>query len=136
MFYSEETGRVSLVPWERGRLVVWDATCSDSYAPSYITSAASEAGIVASQAEERKIRKYDHLDASLQFTPVAVETTGVFGPRTKSFFQELSRRIRSSTGEEKAYFYLSQRVSVAIQKGNSASIMGTIGPMTVDDFVE
>ena len=77
---------VSLVPWERGRLLVWDATCSDTYAPSYITSAASEAGIVASQAEERKIRKYDHLDDSLQFTPVAVETTGVFGPRTKSFF--------------------------------------------------
>ena len=69
---------VSLVPWERGRLLVWDATFSDTYAPSYITSAASEAGIVASQAEERKIRKYDHLDDSLQFTPVVVETTGPF----------------------------------------------------------
>ena len=119
---------VSLVPWEIGRLLVWDATCSDPYAPSYITSAASEAGAVASQAEERKIRKYNHLDASLHFTPVAVETAGVFGPRAKNFFKELSCRIRSSTGEdlEKAYFYLSQRVSVAIQKGNSASIKGTI----------
>ena len=76
------------------------------------------------------------MDASLQFTPVAVETTGVFGPCTESFFQELSRRIRSSTGQEKAYFYLSQEVSVAIQKGNSALIMGTIGPMTMDDFLE
>ena len=95
---------VSLVPWEMGRLLVWDATCSDTYAPSYITSAASEAGIGASQAEERKIRKYKHLDASLHFTPVAVETAGVFGPRTKNFFKELSRRIRSSTGEEKGIF--------------------------------
>ena len=72
--------RASLVPWERGRLLVWDATCSDTYGPSYITSAASVAGIVASQAEERKIQKYDNLDASLQFTLVAVETAGVFGP--------------------------------------------------------
>ena len=76
------------------------------------------------------------LDATLQFTPVAVETIGVFGPRTKSFFQGLSCRIRSSAGEEKAYFYLSERVSVAIQKGTSSSIMGTIEPMSMDDFKE
>ena len=56
---------VSLVPWKMGRL--WDATCSNTYAPSYITSAASEAGVVVSQAEERKIWKYNHLDVF--FTP-------------------------------------------------------------------
>ena len=50
--------------------------------------------------------------------------------------KELSHQIRSSTGEEKAHFYLSQRLSVAIQKGNSASIIGTIGPMTMDDLLE
>ena len=71
-------------------------------------------GAVACQAEKRKIMKYDHLDDSFSFVPVAVETAGVFGPRTKAFFKELGHRIRSSTGEEKAYFYLSQRVSVAI----------------------
>ena len=63
--------------------------CSDTYAPSYIASAASEVGTVASQAEERKIMKYDHLDASLFFIPVAVETVGVFGPLTTAFFKEL-----------------------------------------------
>ena len=127
---------ISLVPWERGRLLVWDATCSDTYAPSYITSAASEAGAVASQAEERKITKYSHLDASLLFIPVAVETAGVFGPMTKRFFKELSHRMRSSTGEEKSFLYLSQRVSVAIQKGNAAAIMGTIGHASMDDVLE
>ena len=63
---------------------------------------------------------------------MAVETKGVFGPHTKSFLKELSRRIRSSTKEEKVYFYLSQRVSVAVQKGNSVSIMD----MTMDDLLE
>ena len=104
--------------------------------PSYITSAAFEAGVVASQEEERKIWKYNHLDASLHFTPVAVETAAVFVPQTKNFFKDLSHRIRSSTREDKAFFYLSQGVSVAIQKGNSATIMGTIGPMTLDDTLE
>ena len=62
---------------EKGRLLVWDATYSlSTYTLSYIASAASEVGTVASQAEERKIMKYDHLDASLFFIPVAVETTG------------------------------------------------------------
>ena len=127
---------ISLVPWERGKLLVWDVTCSDTYAPSYITSAAVKVGAVASQAEEREIKKYDHLDASLLFMPIAVETAGVFGPLTKAFFKELGDRIRSSTGEEKAYFYLSQRVSVAVQRGNAAAIMGTIGQMVLDDFSE
>ena len=81
---------ISLLPRERGRLLVWDATCSDTYAPSYITSAASEAGAVASQAEERKIMKHDHLHASLLFILVAVETAGVFGRLTRAFFKKLA----------------------------------------------
>ena len=66
-----------------------------------------------------------------------METVGVFGPLTRSFFKELGHRIRSSTGKEKAFFYLSQRVSVAIQRGNAASIMGTIGHVTaLNDLIE
>ena len=49
---------VTLVPWERGKLLVWDATCTDTFAPSYTSNAASEAGAVAALAEERKKAKY------------------------------------------------------------------------------
>ena len=67
--------------------------------------------------------------------PTAVETAGVFGQLTKDFFKELGDWIRSSTGEEKAYFYLSQRVSVAaVQRGNAATTMGTISQLALDDF--
>ena len=45
---------ITVVPWNNGKLLVWDATCPDTFAPSYISSATSEAGAVAALAEERK----------------------------------------------------------------------------------
>ena len=34
----------TLVPWKCGKLLVWDATCVDTYAPSYSRVASQEAG--------------------------------------------------------------------------------------------
>ena len=42
---------ITLVPWQCGKLHVRDATCPDTYAPSYSAIAAQEAGGVANQAE-------------------------------------------------------------------------------------
>ena len=128
---------ITVVPWERGKLLVWDATCSDTFAPSYSSNAASEVGAVAAMAEERKKAKYEHLDASHSFVPVAVETAGVFGPLTRAFLKDLGRRIALVTGEEKSYSYLVQRVSVAIQRGNAASVVGTMGQLgSFEEFLE
>ena len=118
---------ITVVPWERGQLLVWDATCSDTFAPSYTTYATREAGAVAALAEERKKAKYQHLDASHCFVPIAVETAGAFGPQTRAFLKDLGRRITRATGDERSHSYLIQRVSVAIQRGNAASVAGTSG---------
>ena len=83
---------VSIVPWKCGQLLVWDATCPDTFAPSYSTIAAQQVGAVAQQAEDKKIQKYKHLDLFYLFIPVAIETTGVFGPRTTEFL----KRVRPS----------------------------------------
>ena len=48
----------TLVPWKCGKLLVWDATCVDTYAPPYSRVASQEAGAVADQAEKRKSDKY------------------------------------------------------------------------------
>ena len=45
---------ISVVPWQRGKLLIWDATCSDTFALSYVASTASGAGLVAAAAEGRK----------------------------------------------------------------------------------
>ena len=73
---------------------MWDATCPDTYAPSYISHATREAGAVAERAEHLMISKYAHLDSSHHFVPVAVETSGVFGPEALPFIQDLSQGLR------------------------------------------
>ena len=111
------------VPWKCGQLLVWDAMCPDT---SYSTIAAHQVGAVAQQAEDRKMRKYKHLDSCYFFTPVAIETSGVFGPKTTEFLKELGYRLRQVPGEANSFAYLTQRLSVAIQHGNAASVLGTI----------
>ncbi len=43
------------------QLLVWDATCPDTFAPSYSGNATRGAGLVAAAAEERKEAKYTGL---------------------------------------------------------------------------
>lgn len=117
---------ITMVPWEYGKLLVWDATCADTFAPSYLASATSEAGAVAAMAEERKKVKYANMDPSHCFQPVAVETSGAFGPETLAFVKELGRRVSQVTGEGRSFPFLVQRLAVAIQRANSACLMGSL----------
>ena len=99
---------VAIVPWKCGQLRVWDATCPDTFAPSYSTIAANQVGAVAQQAEEKNMQKYKHLDSCHLFTPVAIETSGVFGPKTMEFLKGLGHRLRQVSGEANSFAYLTQ----------------------------
>ena len=116
---------ITVVPWKRGKLLVWDATCPDTFAPSYLPQATSGAGAVAAAAEERKKEKYAHLDQCHSFVPVAIETAGVFGPETLDFVKELGRRLQQVTADGRSFGFLVQRLSDAVQRGNSASVLGS-----------
>ena len=80
--------------------------------------------------EQTKIKKYSYITSHAyhSFTPVAFETTGVCGPRSMSFLTDLGRRIVNTTGEKSSLAYLLQKFSVAIQRGNAASVLGTLPP--------
>ena len=71
---------MSMVPWTSGKLLVWDATCLDTYASSSIGVAVTGVGVVAKKSQQHKISQYSHLDSTNMFIPVAVETSGIFGP--------------------------------------------------------
>ena len=109
-------------------ILVWDATCSDTYAPSHLAQSTLAAGAVASQAEDLKKIKYSYLDGhpGICFTPIAYESSGVVGPLSQIFLKELGHRLSATTGDTKSYSYLLQRLSVAVQRGNAASILGTL----------
>ena len=70
--------------------------------------------------------KYDELEASHHFVPVAIETTGVCGPAALQFLRELGHRLKAETGEPRSLQFLFQRISVAMQRGNAAAVLGTI----------
>ena len=57
---------------------------------------------------------------------MAIETTGVFGPRTTELLKELGHRLRQVSGEANSFAYLTQRLSVNIQRGNAASVLGAM----------
>ena len=89
----------SLTPWKGEKVLVWDTTCPDTLAPSYINIAAREAGSVANEAERKKRSKYAHLEASHHFTPIVVEMLGVLGTEARSFLQDLGRCLKDVTLE-------------------------------------
>ena len=113
----------SLIPWSMGKPLIWDATCVDTFAPSYRNLAVVSAGAVASRAESLKQEKYTALDHSHIVTPIAIETSGAFGPKTLSFIKEFGRRLRLHTGISSSTQYLIQRLSMAVQRGNAVSIL-------------
>ena len=116
----------TIVPWKGGRVLVWDLTCADTLAPSHRQLASREAGAVAASAEQRKKSKYAHLEATHHFVPIAVETLGVVGEERSIFFKDLGRCIADETQEQQSLQFLLQRVSIAVQRGNAASVLGTL----------
>ena len=54
---------MTMVPWEQGKYLVWDATCVDTFCQSHRRRAATEPGGAAAHAEEEKAKKYAHLDS-------------------------------------------------------------------------
>ncbi|CAM1311221.1 Uncharacterised protein r2_g2158 [Pycnogonum litorale] len=115
---------MSVVPWSRGRTLIWDVTCVDSYASSNISRAQTPGG-AAEYAEFRKV-KYNALSIDHAFVPLDFETSGTWGPSTRSFIKTLGQKVRSSTADRRAASFLKQRLSVAIQRGNSVCILATL----------
>jgi hypothetical protein len=95
-------------------------------AKSYLSSSSQKSGAAAAAAESRKRTKYADTPSQFTFCPFAVETFGPFGDDAMNLVKELGRRLQSTSGETRASSFLIQRISLAIQRGNAASIFSTI----------
>ena len=105
--------------------MVWDFTCKDTLASSHIAGTSQEAGRAAQQAESTKLSLYEELSQNYNVIPIATETLGSWGPLGLKFVREIGGRIAESTGEKRSRYYLFQAISMAIQRGNVSSILGT-----------
>ena len=56
---------------------------------------------------------------------MAVETLGALGVEATAFLKDLGRRIAATTKEHQSFEFLMQRVSVVVQRGNAACVLGT-----------
>ena len=117
---------LTLIPWSRGRSLVWDYTCRDTLAQSNITATSKEAGKAAEKAEKDKAAHYQELCSSYIVMPVAMETMGAWGQQGLKFVKEIGERIATATGDKRATYFLFQAISMAVQRGNVASIAGSI----------
>ena len=116
--------RLTFIPWQGGKSLVWDVTVVSPLAQSYVDRAATGVGAVAEMAAERKLAKYSNLASSFTFQPIAVENLGAFSLST--FLSDLGHKLSSFSGEERSSSFLFQRLSVSLQRFNSVLLHDTL----------
>ena len=94
---------------------------------SHISQSSLAAGSAAVRADDLKRVKYAELAASANyiFELVAIETLGTWGASALSICSEIGGRVATRTGDIRAFAFLKQRLSIAVQKGNAAAVIGT-----------
>ena len=105
---------------------MWGVTIVGTLAQSYVAATSQLAGAAADAAETRKQRKYEAPQNRFIVQPVGFETMGSWGARARAFLTDIGSRVMQVTGNPRAMEFLRQRVSIEIQRGNAAAVMGTV----------
>ena len=79
-------------------------------------------------------QNYGELARTHHVAPLAVETSGAFGLGAHKFFTKLGRRLIRVTGDLMSRCHMIQQISVALQRGNTATVLGTIEQCNVIDI--
>ena len=111
--------------YKAGLPLVWDFTCVCTVAPSNLSASIQGAGKAADRSEKLKLKKYEDLKTDYHFVPVAAETFGSWGNQAKKFLEEVGNMLIKKTEEPRAKHFFYQRLSMAIIRGNVASVLGT-----------
>jgi len=117
---------ITQVLWKRGWCLAWNATSPNTLAQSYIQDSSSLAGSAALAAELSKIAKYSDITACVDFIPFVSENFGVWAEQAMSLVKNLGRRMAEVNKEPRSTTFLRERLSVAVQSGNAACILGTL----------
>ncbi|KPJ21269.1 hypothetical protein RR48_00338 [Papilio machaon] len=71
-----------------GWVLVSDATCSDTLAPSHLHETNNRAGAACEAAEKAKANRYRGLGSEYEFVPFGVETLGPWGSSARRLFKQ------------------------------------------------
>ena len=100
----------------------------DALAPSRLNQGSlCNTGTTATEAEARKIEKYRELiDNGYIFQPVTLELHGSLGKSSEIFITRLVEKLCRSHDDQRAGSFLKQRISMALQIGDAACVLGTV----------
>ena len=105
---------------------MWDVTVVDTLADTYVNASSRNAGAASELAEMRKSDKYSKLGPHHIFVPIAFETVGTWGKEADCIIAAIGKKIANCSGETRSLDFLRQRISVELQRGNAASVLGTL----------
>jgi hypothetical protein len=107
---------------------IWDVSIVDTLADSYVLKTSEVSGFPAEMASKRKHSKYSSIISSIYiFKGLAFETLGPWCKEDIDFINVIAigNRLIAESGNSKSKKFLFERISLAIQRGNAASIRGT-----------
>ena len=106
-----------------GKQLVSDVTVVDAVAPNRLNQGfLCNPGNTTTDAEAHKIEKYlEVIDNGNIFQPVVME---VQGESSKIFIKRLCKTLCCSHDDQRAGSVLKQRISLALQIGNAACVLG------------
>ena len=107
---------------------MWDVTVVDALAPSRLNQGSlCNPGTIVTEAEARKIEKYRELiDNGYFFQPVALEEQSSLGESSEIFITRLCEMLCRAHDDQRVGNFLKQRISIALQIGNAACVLGTV----------
>jgi len=125
---------LTVMPWSKGRALIWDVTIRNTYAVSYLPQSSRRVGSVAEHAEKEKRAHYRSLLNQYSFVPFVIETSGLWSGEALEFTKQIGARITEITGEERATSFLRQRISIEAIRGTATILLE--GLNTGEDFEE
>jgi hypothetical protein len=72
------------------------------------------------------IKGYCTIKENHNFVAFSLETFGPWSPDAKELFKDISKLLLEKSGVSESPSYFQQRISIAIQRGNAASVLGTV----------
>ena len=115
----------TLVSWERGKCLSWDATIPDTLAQSHLSDTSIVTGAAVERAAKIKHDKYQELTRSFEFCAVAIETLGPINEEGAKFLTNLGHRLSAGSGDPRETAFLFQRLSIIVQRCNAVSFAGS-----------
>jgi len=83
---------------------------------SYLPATSLAAGAAAEKVASLKMNKYEDLQTTHPFVPIAIETSGCLNKTGLEFITELGNRLKLVTGNKLDLTYLFQLLSIVIQR--------------------